>query len=114
MGLAPAAVVVRADEDHRDVELAGLDVGDLEVGRAALGAGAGASAPRTRPRRAPAGWGAAPAGLTTGSHEHDDGHQGRQPRRCRRIIDTVLLAILGRRRIRLAAVGRRTGTRGHG
>ena len=34
MGLAPAAVVVRADEDHRDVELAGLDVRDLEVGAA--------------------------------------------------------------------------------
>ena len=35
VGLAPAAVVVRADQDHRDVELAGDDVRDLEV-RAAL------------------------------------------------------------------------------
>ena len=43
MGLAPAAVVVRPDEDHRDVELAGLDVRDLEVG-AGRGAGPGAVA----------------------------------------------------------------------
>ena len=34
MGLAPAAVVVWADEHHRDVELALLDVGDLQVGAA--------------------------------------------------------------------------------
>ena len=41
VGLAPAAVVVRADEDHRDVELAGLDVRDLQVGAAALRPGTG-------------------------------------------------------------------------
>ena len=34
MGLAPATVVVWADQDHGDVELALLDVGDLEVGAA--------------------------------------------------------------------------------
>src|SRR6476469_5152474 len=32
VGLAPAAVVVWPDEDHRHVELAGFDLGDLEVG----------------------------------------------------------------------------------
>ena len=41
VGLAPAAVVVRSDEHHRDVELARVDLRDLEV-RAGLGAGPGA------------------------------------------------------------------------
>ena len=45
VGLAPATVVMWPDEDHRDVELALLDVGDLQVGTA-LGAGAGAVARR--------------------------------------------------------------------
>ena len=79
VGLAPAAVVMRPDEDHRDVELSGLDVRDLEV-RAALGAGARAGAPTAAraPRSRPGVAAARP------EHEHSDRQQGEQPDLLRR------------------------------
>ena len=51
VGLAPAAVVVGSDEDHGDVELALLDVGDLELG-AFRGGRAGAGTFGRAPERA--------------------------------------------------------------
>ena len=77
MGLAPAAVVVRPDEDHRDVELALLDIRDLEVRRRPASRcrriGRAAAAPRRRSasRRA-----AARAEQQSG-RDHDDSHLGR-------------------------------------
>ena len=56
VGLAPAAVVVRPDQDHRDVELALDDIGDLGGAGAAARAGSGAV------RAGPAGSGAAGTG----------------------------------------------------
>jgi hypothetical protein len=47
VGLAPAAVVVWADKDHRDVELARFDIGDLQIR-----ATPGRRCRRSRPRRA--------------------------------------------------------------
>ena len=53
LGLAPAAVVMRSDEDHADVELARHDVRNLEIARAARG-GTGLAA-SARPRGAAGG-----------------------------------------------------------
>ena len=55
VGLAPATVVVRSDEDHRDVELAVDDLGDLGARRGAGLAFRGRAAGRGGRAAAPAG-----------------------------------------------------------
>ena len=83
VGLAPAAVVVRPDQDHRDVELAGDDVRDLEA------------PPRCRPwpapaaqspRRAAAARGTARLRRRAACADDDDRRreQARQPQPCAR------------------------------